>query len=415
MNTSTPSRPSQLSDDELIAAVKRHAYRTRESTVALIVHLTELESRRIHLAAGFGSLFEYCREELRLSEHAAYHLIKAIRPARRFPLVLDKLLDGSLNVSTVRVIGPFLKRHNYEELLSEVSGKSKRQVEEIRARLAPRPDAPSSIRRLPDSAPMASPPAPTAFALAPMGSAQVGLFTTAPATAGIPSTSALPEERSTITPLSPGRCKVTFTADEAMHDLIVMAQEMLSHAIPNGDPKEIFRRALESLARDLARKKFTDAPRPRKSRGPAPGSRGPSVKVQREVWVRDAGRCRFVGRDGRRCTERRFIQFHHCEKPYAAGGEATVENMQLRCGAHNRYEAELYFGRDKVQRAIGVVSEPAARYRVSHMPQLAPGPVRGFKSAARHGRAKPCGRTVASRLTDYARGSAPTPLSVSAG
>src|SRR5713226_1729113 len=149
MNASTPSRPSRLTDTELIAAVKRHAQGTRESTVALIVHLTELEARRIHLAAGFGSLFEYCREELRLAEHAAYHVIKAIRPARRFPLILDKLLDGSLNVSTVRLVAPFLNWQNHEELLTEASGKSKREVEKIVARLSPRPDTPSSIRRPP--------------------------------------------------------------------------------------------------------------------------------------------------------------------------------------------------------------------------------------------------------------------------
>jgi hypothetical protein len=46
--------------------------------------------------------------------------------------------------------------------------------------------------------------------------------------------------------------------------------------------------------------------------------------------VRDAGRCRFVAADGRRCSERRFIQFHHNRKPYALGGEATAEDMELR-------------------------------------------------------------------------------------
>jgi hypothetical protein len=27
------------------------------------------------------------------------------------------------------------------------------------------------------------------------------------------------------------------------------------------------------------------------------------------------------------------------------GGEATVETMELRCRAHNNYEAELFYGR----------------------------------------------------------------------
>ncbi len=31
--------------------------------------------------------------------------------------------------------------------------------------------------------------------------------------------------------------------------------------------------------------------------------------------------------------------------PYGAGGESTAGNLQLRCRAHNGYEAERYFGR----------------------------------------------------------------------
>jgi hypothetical protein len=60
------------------------------------------------------------------------------------------------------------------------------------------------------------------------------------------------------------------------------------------------------------------------------------------VWVRDAARCGFVSADGRRCDTRAFLEFHHVE-PFAAGGAPTSENIQLRCRAHNAYEAQLYF------------------------------------------------------------------------
>jgi len=63
---------------------------------------------------------------------------------------------------------------------------------------------------------------------------------------------------------------------------------------------------------------------------------------QREVWARDGGRCAFVGTTGR-CAETGFLEFHHVV-PYAAGGSATVENLQLRCTAHNKYETERFFG-----------------------------------------------------------------------
>ena len=43
------------------------------------------------------------------------------------------------------------------------------------------------------------------------------------------------------------------------------------------------------------------------------------------------------------CNERGFVQFHHVD-PHSVGGEATVENIQLRCGAHNRYEGEQFYG-----------------------------------------------------------------------
>jgi vancomycin resistance protein YoaR len=60
------------------------------------------------------------------------------------------------------------------------------------------------------------------------------------------------------------------------------------------------------------------------------------------VWLRDLGRCAFVGTTGHRCNERRFVEFHHVD-PYALGGEATVDGIQLRCRRHNDYEGRLYF------------------------------------------------------------------------
>jgi hypothetical protein len=56
------------------------------------------------------------------------------------------------------------------------------------------------------------------------------------------------------------------------------------------------------------------------------------------VVARDQGRCAFVGHGTR------FLEFHHVV-PNARGGEATVENIQLRCRAHNAHEAGLDFGR----------------------------------------------------------------------
>ena len=74
--------------------------------------------------------------------------------------------------------------------------------------------------------------------------------------------------------------------------------------------------------------------------------------MKREVWRRDDGRCAFVGTRGR-CTERGFLEFHHVI-PFAAGGVADAINIELRCRAHNIYEAELFFGTEIVRECSGM-------------------------------------------------------------
>ena len=49
----------------------------------------------------------------------------------------------------------------------------------------------------------------------------------------------------------------------------------------------------------------------------------------------------FVGITGHRCEER-LLEYHHL-KPWIVGGEATAENIALRCHAHNQYESTVYF------------------------------------------------------------------------
>ena len=64
--------------------------------------------------------------------------------------------------------------------------------------------------------------------------------------------------------------------------------------------------------------------------------------MEREVWARDKGRCAFIGTEGR-CPERGFLELHHVI-PFADGGPSDPENLQLRCRAHNTFEAEAWFG-----------------------------------------------------------------------
>jgi hypothetical protein len=121
-------------------------------------------------------------------------------------------------------------------------------------------------------------------------------------------------------------------------------QALARHTTPSGDLAEIFDRAITLLLHELERRRCAETSSPRDARTAAEGSRHIPAAVKREVWRRDDGRCAFVGTDGR-CIERGFLEFHHV-RPYAAGGAATTANIQLRCRAHNGYEASLFFGRE---------------------------------------------------------------------
>ena len=150
--------------------------------------------------------------------------------------------------------------------------------------------------------------------------------------------------RPIVSPLSATRYRVQFTVEAETYDELRLAQDLLRREIPTGDPGAIFSRALKLLLAQVVKEKTAATAAPRPAPPSAPGSRHIPASVKRAVWLRDRGQCAFVARSGRRCGEHAFLELHHIQ-PFAMGGEATVDNISLRCRRHNVYEAELAFGR----------------------------------------------------------------------
>jgi len=319
---------SQLSNAELLAEVKSAAQGERHATARLIALIAEVDTRRLYLGEGCSSLFTCCTRVLHLSEHAAYGRIEAARAARRFPVVLDLLTDGAMTLTAVTLLAPRLTQANHLDVLNEARHRSKRDVEHIVARLRPQPAVAATVRKLPT-------PTPTVAPAAPRLGTDSGEH--APCLTRPPS-----PRPATVTPLAPERYKVQFTVSRDTHEKLRRIRDLLRHSIPSGDPAAIFDRALTLLLADLERTRLAATSRPRVAGRTPSGSRHVPASVRREVWQRDGGQCAFVGAAGR-CTERGFLEFHHL-RPYADGGATVVENLELRCRAHNMYEAEQYFG-----------------------------------------------------------------------
>jgi hypothetical protein len=258
-------------------------------------------------------------------------------------VILDRLASGAVSLTSVRMLRPHLTPENHEAVLANASGKTLREVEALIAELAPRPDVPTSVRKLPESAPRTL---DLSAALTP---------SSAPSVPTLPPPA---RPRPVIETTSPERYRVQFTIGKKSHDTLRSLQALLRREIPDGDAGVIVERALALLLEKVEKSRFAATSRPRRSIRPGTGTtripdeaRTPVVRsrhipnaVQRGAWRRDGGQCRFVSEDGVRCKERVFLEFHHGQA-HALDGPATLDNISLRCRRHNQYEAELVFGR----------------------------------------------------------------------
>lgn len=334
-----------IPDGQLLLELKDLAANEREATAALIACLAEVDARRLYLGEGCSSLFTYCTQVLHLSEHAAYGRIEAARAARRFPVIRDELASGTLTLTAICLLGPHLTDENHAGLLTTARHRSKRDLERLVAAIRPKPDVPSAVRKVPQ--PVAAVAAVLTTAACEDAAASPVRMPAEQARGSVSGNAQREPQarRAIVAPLAPERYKVQFTIDRETHDKLRCAQDLLRHAVPNGDVSEVFDRALTLLIEHLQKTRCASAKRSRASRPAAEGSRRIPANVRRAVWKRDAGQCAFRGAEGR-CGERGFLEFHHVV-PYARGGAAMADNIELRCRAHNQYEAEMAFGRQR--------------------------------------------------------------------
>jgi hypothetical protein len=323
----------RLSDRELLEETYLLSKQEREATARLIAALVELDARRLYLTEGYSSLFAYCTRCLHLSEHAALNRIETARAASVFPDILDHIADTSLTITAVRLLRPVLTTENHSTVIEAARHKTTKEIEVLVAGLQPKPPVSATIRKL---------PALTTHPIIAPTSAEDsrGSHETQPALAARLEPSS---RRPLVKPLSAETYRLQITISRATHDKLRNAQALMRHRVPNGDPALIVDRALDALLREVERTKCGRVEHPRVQRNARDSSRHIPAAVKREVWARDGARCAFRAAGGVRCAETNFLELHHVT-PYASGGKATVENIQLRCRAHNLYEAERDFG-----------------------------------------------------------------------
>jgi 5-methylcytosine-specific restriction endonuclease McrA len=267
-------------------------------------------------------------------------------------------------------------------VLERAAHRSKREILELVAELAPRPDVPAAIRALPrreaggatkvspangqaasqkeavrewndsrivpvtnqlcpDRVGAADEPRPDRVAASGLPIAGYCEPAQATATSAI---EAAARQRAPIEPLAPDRYRVQFTADRSLCDKLDRLRQLLGAR--EQDLADVVDAAVTEKLQRLEARRLAQTTRSRQTLPEAdstPTTRHLPAAVRRAVYERDGGRCRFVDRSGHRCPERHRLEFHH-RHPFAMGGNHAVDNVQLVCRTHNRYIGEIDFG-----------------------------------------------------------------------
>ena len=259
-----------------------------QNTCDLIEALLECQRSESHLALGYSSIFDFLVRHLHYSNAAASRRYKAMKCARRFPQVLTMLREHRTNLSALAMAEATLAQaENPEQLLGRIDGQPQREVERVIAREHPTPRKRERVQRSFEQ------PTETLWDSQPE-----------------------PEER----------VRIFFSMSPEDHALLEEARGRLSRKYPQGVTLEVLMREL--LQRYL--KPTRSEPKPKPARRRIPKS------VREEVTKRDGGRCRFVGPNGQRCDSTHELQIDHI-RPWARGGDSSLENLRLLCGAHNRH------------------------------------------------------------------------------
>ncbi len=346
-----------LDDDTLLSTIRTLVARSNADEADLIVHLGEMDGRRLYAPLGYSSMHAYCTGALGFSQYTAFDRINVARLVRRRSGMLELLRDGKLNLTALRLLSSAMMSEECSDeecqaIAARAFGLVTEQVRELAAALVPKPAVPDSVRKVPTRS---APPtvSPTVAAELPLLAAAAPAQAPAP----LPAVSRTPPPPppvptpapARVQPLAPDAYKVTFTADAELRQLLREAEELLSHRKDQRNLPSIVKTAVKDYVAKLKKERFGLGAKPRAAK-PAvvderPATRHVPVAMVRETVEKHGLQCTFVSADGHRCGGRAFLQIEHVEG-FARTGEHSPETLDVHCATHNLLAAERMYGRD---------------------------------------------------------------------
>ncbi|WP_347358104.1 HNH endonuclease signature motif containing protein [Bdellovibrio sp.] len=317
-----------ISNDELIKRMEKLVRGERKITHLVLLHILEIEERKIFAELGFDSMYSYLTQKLGYSESAAYRRLQSARLLKKVPTLAEKIEDGRLNLSQLTQVQKCLKQqsqktgtefstHQTLQVLEQIENKNNFATEQVLA---------------------------VAFDL----SIQI---------------------RESLKPQKDESVRIELTLSKEQFTELEQAQSLLSHICPEGTWADV----IGYLAQNFNKRKLqgkmptTKAPRiatsskcfeSQRDKPPAFNStitqsfaatelkyfpKRPrkyiSVNTRRELLKKASNCCEYQNpTTGQRCQSRYQLQVEHIQ-PWALGGSNHISNLKTLCRTHNNLSA----------------------------------------------------------------------------
>jgi len=362
----------------------------KNSEVALIMALEQVEANMVHRRMGYNSLYQYATKALDLSESQAYTYIAIARKGREIPELVTAIAE-ELPTSKARRLCAVITVENQAEWLAKAKALSKHELEKEIAKVLPQSAVAEGSRfingelmelklgltaqqvdqlkkvqdllcnKKQEAVSLAQTVAETvtfylerqdplrkvaAYSGATRKIARVKKITSRPNTSDLSTSTSTSTQsasdlststRSDSTPSdstpSVNTQSTNIPSTNDSNTSALSASVSSAGASSASTPADHWQSAPKCLA-------ATDAVTP----GPDQGTRqiikttgrtAIPAAVERLVRQRDNNQCQFILADGSKCQETRWVELHHIV-PIAFGGAHDINNITITCRGHHR-------------------------------------------------------------------------------
>ncbi len=298
----------EINNKNLHTLTLQAAKNEQSSTLILLEHLAEIDRRRLYAEMGFPSLWIYVHELLGYSESQTSERVNAMRLMVKVPEVKKELEAGTISLTSTAKLASHVRREKTGKnetlaLLSEISGKTSREVEKHLAK------------------------------------------------------NALVEYKmDKLRAITPQTTRIIIDVDQEFLTLLNRVRELKGH--PASSTQELLKITMQNLVKKSEAKQIPQkdsamstskglrAPEVSRSSDSAPvhSSRYIPIKIKNEIRLRSGDQCEYVNSTTqRRCSSKTNLEFDHIT-PFMLGGKNTYENLRHYCSNHNKLSAIKQYG-----------------------------------------------------------------------